>query len=87
MNQITLHFFDSNDFVTFELLVFFVYGRTQIADELGALSAKAGSFTSRFGAFFTGQFLRLFNLLECFLDVKKMVYMEGSLEATHTSGG
>ena len=28
----------------------------------------------------------LFDLLECFLDVKEMVDMEGCLEATHTTG-
>ncbi len=56
-------------------------------DELGTLSAKVGGFTSRLGAFLTGQFLRFFDLLECILDVKEMVDVEGCLEATGTSGG
>ena len=30
--------------------------------------------------------MRLLDLLECFLDVKQMVDVEGCLEATHTTG-
>ena len=30
--------------------------------------------------------MRLLDLLECFLDVKQMVDMEGCLEASHTTG-
>ena len=30
--------------------------------------------------------MRLLDLLECFLDVKQMVDVEGCLEASHTTG-
>ncbi len=57
-----------------------------LTNELGTLSTKAGCFTSGLGTFLTGKFVRFFDLFESVLDLKEMVDVEGSLEATSTHG-
>ncbi len=86
-NQVPLYIINARNIVGFKLLPLFVQIGTLLTDELGALSAKAGGFTSRLDTFLAGRFLRFLNFLEFFLDVEQMMDIEGSLEATHPSGG
>ena len=76
---------NADHFMLGELFPLAVCSGAHFADEFPTISTKLGSSSRCFGTFLTVNLLWLFYFLKSILNLKKVVDVEGCLEARHVS--